>query len=543
MALSPIFSALATLSSPRNKPPKPFLFSPFTIKSQFLTNSTRPRNRNRRNLLVTVRSVAAPPTKTEQNQSYPEAEKNEIDEEFEDESSSSKFSWRDHWYPVSLIEDLDSSLPTPFQLLGREIVIWFDKANSQWVVFDDKCPHRLAPLSEGRIDERGNLQCSYHGWSFDGRGGCTVIPQASPEGPEARAIGSPRACATRFPTLVSQGLLFVWPDENGWEKANASKPPMLPEDFVKPEFATVNIQRDLFYGYDTLMENVSDPSHIDFAHHKVTGRRDRAKPLPFKMDSRGSWGFSGANEGNPRISSKFIAPCYYINKVEINTKLPVVGDQKWVIWICSFNVPMAPGKTRSIVCSARNFFQLTVPGPAWWQVVPRWYEHWTSNKVYDGDMIVLQGQEKIFLAETENGGDINKQYTSLTFTPTQADRFVLAFRNWLRRHGNGQPEWFGKSSSQPLPSTVLSKRQMLDRFEQHTLKCSACKGAYEGFQTWQKILIGATVVFCATSGIPSDTQLRIILAALALVSAALAFSINQLKNNFVFVDYVHAEID
>jgi len=147
MALSTTLSSLATLSSPKNKPSKPFLFSSFTKKSQFLTNSTRPRNRNKRNLLVTVRSVAAPPTKTEQNQSYPEAEKNEIDEEFEDESSSSKFSWRDHWYPVSLIEDLNASLPTPFQLLGREIVIWFDKANSQWVAFDDKCPHRLAPLS------------------------------------------------------------------------------------------------------------------------------------------------------------------------------------------------------------------------------------------------------------------------------------------------------------------------------------------------------------------------------------------------------------
>ncbi|CAI8616336.1 unnamed protein product [Vicia faba] len=522
--------------------PKPLLFSSFTKKSLFLTKSTPPRNRTRKTFSLTVKGVAAPTTKTEPNQPFSEAERNDFDDEFEDESSSSRFSWRDHWYPVSLIEDLNPSLPTPFQLLGREIVIWYDNSKSQWVVFDDKCPHRLAPLSEGRIDEGGNLQCSYHGWSFDGSGGCAMIPQASPEGPESRAVRSHRACATRFPTLVSQGLLFVWPDENGWEKANASKPPMLPDDFVKPEFATVNIQRDLFYGYDTLMENVSDPSHIDFAHHKVTGRRDRAKPLPFKMDSRGSWGFSGANEGNPRISSKFIAPCYYINKVEIDTKLPIVGDQKWVIWICSFNVPMAPGKTRSIVCSARNFFQLTVPGPAWWQVVPRWYEHWTSNKVYDGDMIVLQGQEKVFLAQTEQGGDINKQYTSLTFTPTQADRFVLAFRNWLRRHGNGQPEWFSKSSS-PLPSTVLSKREMLDRFEQHTLKCSSCKGAYEGFKTWQKILIGATVLFCATSGIPSDTQLRVVLAGLAVVSAALAFTVHQLEKNFVFVDYVHAEID
>lgn len=96
-----------------------------------------------------------------------------------------------------------------------------------------------------------------------------------------------------------------------------------------------------------------------------------------------------------------------------------------------------------------------------WQVVPRWHEHWTSNKVYDGDMIVLQGQEKIFLSESMDGStDVNKLYTKITFTPTQADRFVLAFRNWLRRHGNSQPEWFSKSSQQPLPSTVLSKRQV-----------------------------------------------------------------------------------
>lgn len=44
----------------------------------------------------------------------------------------------------------------------------------------------------------------------------------------------------------------------------------LPADFDDPQFSSVTIQRDLFYGYDTLMENVCDPSHIDFAHHKVS---------------------------------------------------------------------------------------------------------------------------------------------------------------------------------------------------------------------------------------------------------------------------------
>ncbi|GLT41756.1 hypothetical protein SLA2020_157990 [Shorea laevis] len=473
-----------------------------------------------------------------------EQEEYRVGDELGEDSSGSKFSWRDHWYPVSLIEDLDLQLPTPFQLLGRELVLWFDKNNSEWVAFDDKCPHRLAPLSEGRIDENGHLQCSYHGWSFDGCGSCTRIPQASTQGPGARAVQSPRACATRFPTMVSQGLLFVWPDENGWERAKATKPLMLPDDFEKPEFSTVTIQRDLFYGYDTLMENVSDPSHIDFAHHKVTGRRDRAKPLPFKLKGSGPWGFAGANDGNPRISAKFVAPCYYMNKIEIDTKLPIVGDQKWKIWICSLNIPMAPGKTRSIVCSARNFFRFSMPGPAWWQVVPRWFEHWTSNKVYDGDMIVLQGQEKFFLSKSMEGSDdVNKQYTQITFTPTQADRLVLAFRNWLRRHGNSEPEWFGLSTNQPLPSTVLSKREMLDRFEQHTMKCSSCKGAYEAFQGWQKFLISSTVVCCAAAGIPSEIQFRVVLAALAIICAASAYALHELQKNFVFVDYIHAKID
>lgn len=97
--------------------------------------------------------VAAPPTTTttedqQQQQQNPDSKSSDIEDTQDDEQdSSSKFSWRDHWYPVSLVEDLDPSLPTPFQLLNRDIVIWFDKSGSQWVALDDKCPHRLAPLS------------------------------------------------------------------------------------------------------------------------------------------------------------------------------------------------------------------------------------------------------------------------------------------------------------------------------------------------------------------------------------------------------------
>ncbi len=63
-----------------------------------------------------------------------------------EEDEAAAFVWRDHWYPVSLIQDLEPSAPTSFQLLGRELVVWKDR-QGEWRVFVDKCPHRLAPLS------------------------------------------------------------------------------------------------------------------------------------------------------------------------------------------------------------------------------------------------------------------------------------------------------------------------------------------------------------------------------------------------------------
>lgn len=109
-----------------------------TIPSKSLKNT-----RNFKTLHVVAPSTPTPVSEPEQSQDLDF----KSEEDYEDDSSSVKFSWRDHWYPVSLVEDLDPKLPTPFQLLGRDIVLWFDKSKDQWVAFDDKCPHRLAPLS------------------------------------------------------------------------------------------------------------------------------------------------------------------------------------------------------------------------------------------------------------------------------------------------------------------------------------------------------------------------------------------------------------
>ncbi len=61
-------------------------------------------------------------------------------------------------------------------MLGKDYVIWWDEAASQWSLLEDRCPHRLAALSAGRI-VGGKLTCSYHGWQFNGTGLCMAIPQ------------------------------------------------------------------------------------------------------------------------------------------------------------------------------------------------------------------------------------------------------------------------------------------------------------------------------------------------------------------------------
>lgn len=42
------------------------------------------------------------------------------------------------------------------QLLGKDLVVWQD-GEDRWTTFDDRCPHRAAPLTEGRVEKDGSL--------------------------------------------------------------------------------------------------------------------------------------------------------------------------------------------------------------------------------------------------------------------------------------------------------------------------------------------------------------------------------------------------
>jgi Rieske [2Fe-2S] domain len=119
----------------------PFKSSAHLPKTTFCSQKPHSKRNRRFSLRVATPSYPTSPISREQ-------EEGQVEEPTTSNSlSDEKFSWRDNWYPISLVEDLDPRYPTPFQLLNRDLVIWKDPNSGEWVALDDKCPHRLAPLS------------------------------------------------------------------------------------------------------------------------------------------------------------------------------------------------------------------------------------------------------------------------------------------------------------------------------------------------------------------------------------------------------------
>ncbi|GLC67337.1 hypothetical protein PLESTF_000543900 [Pleodorina starrii] len=205
----------------------------------------------------------------------------------ERESYPRQFNWFQQWYPVAALDALDPTRPHAFTLLGQDLVLWRDGTGS-WRAFKDACPHRLAPLSEGRIEKDGTLMCAYHAWRFEGSGACTALPYCSPDDP---ALRSPRSCAVSYPTLQRGGLMWVWGEggPSAAAAAAAKQPPLPPE--VQADGAPAPgvtclgwYHRDLPYSHTIFIENAVDAAHVPVSHHNIAGNRYK-DPGPFQLET------------------------------------------------------------------------------------------------------------------------------------------------------------------------------------------------------------------------------------------------------------------
>lgn len=428
-----------------------------------------------------------------------------------------RFEVAEAWYPVAYVEDLDPVLPTRFTLLDQGLVIWWDPKGDIWRVFEDKCPHRLAPLSEGRVNEAGLLECPYHGWAFSGEGTCEHIPQ---QAADTEAHRSSRACAVALPAIVKQGLLFVYPGKA--ENAPQVAVPIIGPVEEDPDgWVMLNTFRDLPYDALTLLENVLDASHIPYTHHKTVGNRDNAAPMVTEMVDFSKQGFRVRWPEGPRKGklgtqhTVFVAPGLMyqdLTSKQFGRTLTVV-----------YATPIRKGECRLF---ARFPFKFSAKLPGLFiQLTPRWFSHIGNNGVLEDDQIFLHIQER----ELEKAGP--KPYAQACYLPTQADRYVIAYRKWL---SDFQADPF---PGQPLPP-ALPTAALLDRYQSHTQHCRSCRVALRRIQTLRTGLLIVSAV--AWSLIPLTLTLAgslsplggTLLTGIPLIAGSLWLWLGRLERQF-----------
>lgn len=161
------------------------------------------------------------------------------------------------WFPVARLQDLESDRPVGGALLGKRVVVY--RSSAGVIVALDRCPHRGARLSLGRMSE-GTLECAYHGWRWGHDGACALVPSQ----PEVHS----NATLELLPVQERFGL--VWTSL----EATLTTPPSIPEmehDTGGGWEVELGEWFDVGCGLRSITENFRDSSHFAFVHRAAFG--------------------------------------------------------------------------------------------------------------------------------------------------------------------------------------------------------------------------------------------------------------------------------
>lgn len=162
---------------------------------------------------------------------------------------------RRYWHPVAAVVELTDEKPIrAVKILNEELVVYRDRKGEYGLV-GEHCPHRLASLAYGRVDEQG-IRCPYHGWKFDRNGKCLEQPAEPPD-----STFKDRIQHVAYPVQVLGGLIYAY--------LGPAPAPLLPRwDVLVWEHGRRWIVKETVIDCNWLqpMENSVDPSHLFWLH-------------------------------------------------------------------------------------------------------------------------------------------------------------------------------------------------------------------------------------------------------------------------------------
>jgi phenylpropionate dioxygenase-like ring-hydroxylating dioxygenase large terminal subunit len=166
---------------------------------------------------------------------------------------------RNAWYVAGWSHELQTGKLLARKILGEPLVLW-RTAGGAIAALEDRCVHRHAPLSRGRL-EGDALRCGYHGLKFAPDGRCIEVPgMDSPP---------PAACVRRFAVVEHRRWVMVW---MGDDVARADTG-LLPDNFSceSPEWAYTPGYVHYETPVELIADNLLDFSHLSYVHAATFG--------------------------------------------------------------------------------------------------------------------------------------------------------------------------------------------------------------------------------------------------------------------------------
>lgn len=165
---------------------------------------------------------------------------------------------RNAWYVASWTQDLEGGKPVAMSILGEPLVI-YRTTSGRLIALEDRCVHRLAPLSLGRC-EGDNLRCMYHGLLYNPDGKVVSIP--------GQNLIPPTAKVKSYPVVDRHSWIWVWMGDSA-----RADPTLIPPavGFDDPNWILGRGHLDYQAEARLINDNLLDFSHLPYVHANSFG--------------------------------------------------------------------------------------------------------------------------------------------------------------------------------------------------------------------------------------------------------------------------------
>lgn len=174
---------------------------------------------------------------------------------------------RNAWYVAGWASEVTADALLSRTYLNTPVILYRDGDGSV-IAMEDRCCHRFAPLSKGRL-EGEDVRCMYHGLKFAPSGQCIEIPGEDKVPPQMKV--------QTFQVVEQQKLIWIWLGDPALAD---------PSDIVdlpyadSPDWAYLEGYIHYESNYKLIADNLLDLSHLAYVHENTIGSAGLSNERP-----------------------------------------------------------------------------------------------------------------------------------------------------------------------------------------------------------------------------------------------------------------------